>query len=77
MNRIYIDEDDSWSGLLMAAAFIIFSTVNEIKYYTLVQTVYRHVIITQLEHKSYCELIHQQSQSQINKDKICRNKIKK
>ena len=36
----YVDKDNPWSGILAAAAFVIFSTLNRLKGYSLGQLLF-------------------------------------
>ena len=74
--QTYVDKDDLWSGILVAAEFAIRSTKNRIKYYSPGKLVPGCDIILPIKHNVYWELIYQQNHKQINKDNIRENIIR-
>ena len=60
----YVDKDDPWSGILDAAEFLIFSTINRLKVYSMGKLVFGCDTILPIKHKIDWELIRQQNQAQ-------------
>ena len=63
INKTYVDKDDLWSGILTAAAFVIFSTENRLKYYIPGQLVFGRDIILLIKYTVDKELIRQRKQA--------------
>ena len=66
--RTYVDEDDSWTSILAAAAFVLFSKTNTQKCYTPGQLIFGRDIILPIKHRVYWELINKQIQTKTNRD---------
>ena len=73
ITQTYVDKYDAWLGILNAAAFVIRSTTNMLKAYSLVQLLFIHDIILPIKHKVGWELLRKKNQMQINKDNIRKN----
>ena len=69
----YVDEEDSWLVILMAAVFAIISVTNRLKGYSLFQVYFGRNVIIQIKHTVDWELIYQRNQAQINKYDIREN----
>ena len=69
----YVDEDDPWSVILAAAAFVIRSTTNRMNGYSPVQLIFGRDMILLIKHTVYWELISHRKQTQINKYNIHEN----
>ena len=65
VTQTYVNKNDPLSGILYAAAFVIFSTTNRLKVYCLGQLFFGRDIILQIKHKVGWELMHQRNQTQI------------
>ena len=50
MNQTYVDEDYPWSGILDAASFVIRSTKNVSKGYSMVQLVFGRYMILPIKY---------------------------
>ena len=57
--QTYVDKDDSRSGILAAAEFVIFLTKNRLKGYSPGQLVFGSYMIILIKHKVGWELIRQ------------------
>ena len=66
----YVDEYKLWSVILDVADFAIFSTKNRIEGYILGQLIFVCDMILPIKHTVDWELIHQKTQTQINKYNI-------
>ena len=67
IRETYVDKDDSWSGILAAAVFIIFSTENRLKCYIIGQFVFGRDMIPPINHTVDWEFTRQKNQTKINK----------
>ena len=76
IKETYIDEDDTWLGILVASASEIRSKTNRLKRYSPGQLVFGRDTIIPIKHKVDWELIRQQKQTQINKYNIRENNKK-
>ena len=74
--KTYIDDYDPWLGILVAAEFVILSTSNILKVYTLIPLVFDHDMIFHIEHIEDWEILHQKNQEKINKFNTCKKKEK-
>ena len=63
INKTYVDEDDPWSGILMAALFTIWSTANRLKYCSPVQLVFGRDIILLIKYVLDYKLIQNKKQA--------------
>ena len=72
--QTYVDEDEPWTGILAASAFAIFSTTNIPKGYSPGQLIFDRDMILPIKHRVDWELLHQQKQTQINRDNTWENK---
>ena len=70
ITQTYVDEDDPWLGISVAAEFAACSTKNRLKCYSPGQLVLVRDMIILIKHKVEWELIHHQKLKQINKDNI-------
>ena len=70
VTQTYFDEDEPWSGILDAAEFAIFSTIDRLKVYGPFQLVFGRDMIILIKQNVDWERIHQQNQTKINKDNI-------
>ena len=76
ITQTYVDEYDSWSGILSASAFAITSTTNRLKGYSPGQLIFDLDMILPVKHTVNWSLIRHQKQAQINIDNIRKsNKI--
>ena len=73
IKETYVDKDDPWLGILAVSAFVMTSTKNRLKGYSLDQLLFVRDMILPIKHKLDWELIRQQKQAQINKDNIRKN----
>ena len=73
ISQTYVDEDDPWTVILAAVAFVICSTNNRQKGYSPGQLIFSCDIIVLIKQRVDWELIRQQNQMQINKDNIPEN----
>ena len=73
ITQSYVDKNDLRSGILSAAAFVIFSTTNSMKVYNPGQLIFGRDLILPIKHTVYWELICQQKQTQVNKYNIRKN----
>ena len=74
MTQTYVDGDDPWMVILVAAVFEIISTTNRQKGYSLGQLIFVRGMILPIKHEVDWELIRQQKQTQLNKDNTRENK---
>ena len=51
MSEMYVDEDDSWTGILVSSAFTNISTKNRLKGYSFGQLVFGHDMVLPIKHK--------------------------
>ena len=58
--QTYFDKNDPWMGILAAAAFVIHSTTNRQKGYSLYQFIFGRDMILPIKHRVDWELICQQ-----------------
>ena len=72
--QTYVDKNDPWTGILAAAAFLISSTTNGQKGYSLGQLIFFRNRIPLINHKLDWESIRQRKQAQINKYNISENR---
>ena len=72
--QTYVDKDDSWLGILSAAAFTIISTKTRLKGYSPGQLVLVHDMVLLIKHTVDWKLIVQQKQTQMNKENILENR---
>ena len=61
ISETYVDEDDPWSGILVASEFKILSTTNILKGYIPGQLLFGHDMILPIKHKVDWELICQRN----------------
>ena len=66
--QTYVDKDDPWTGILVAAAFAICSTTNKKFFYSPGKLIFGRDMILQIKHRVDWELICQRKQTQINRD---------
>ena len=74
IQQTYVDKNYPWMGILAEAAFVIFSTTNRQKGYSLGQLIFGRDMILPIKHRADWELIRQQKQTQINRDNTCKNR---
>ena len=74
ITQTYDAKDDPWSGILAAAAYVIFPTTNRLKFYIPGQLVFGHGVILPIKYKVDWELTRHQKQTQLNKDNISKNR---
>ena len=58
ISKTYIDKNDQWAGILYAESFVIFSTTNRQKMYSLGQLIFGSDMILPLKHTVDWELIY-------------------
>ena len=51
VQKIYVDENDPWTGILAAEAFAIFSTAGRKKGYSPVQLIFGRDMILPIKHR--------------------------
>ena len=68
IQEAYAYEGDLCMGILSDVVFVIHSTQNMLRGYTLVQLVFGHNIILHIKYYVHWELIRQQKQTQMNYD---------
>ena len=70
ISQTYVDKYELWMGNLSAAAFVIFSTTNWQKGYSMGLLIFGCDMILLIENTLDWELIRQRKQTQITKDNI-------
>ena len=73
IKKTYVDEDDPYLVILVAASFEIFSTKNILKGYIPGQLIFFRDMILSMKYKVDWELKCQRNQTKINKDNIRKN----
>ena len=73
LQEIYVDDSDSWMGILAAAAFAVRSTYHRTKQTNSGQLVFGKYMILPINHIANLRYIRQRKQTQIKKDAICEN----
>ena len=73
ITQTYVDKYDPRSGILAALSFVIRSTRNWLKGYSLGQLIFVHDMILPIKHKVNWESIRQKKRTRINKDNIRKN----
>ena len=68
IQQTYVDKNDSWTGVLAAAAFATRSTTNRQKGYSTGQLIFGLDMIPPIKHRVDWELIHHISRLKFNKD---------
>ena len=68
IQQTYFYENDPWTCILAASEFVICSTTNGNKGYSPGQLIFGHDMILPIKHRVDWELVHQQKQTQINRD---------
>ena len=74
IQQTYVYENDPWTGILSAAAFVILSTTNNKKGYSPDQLIFGCDIILPIEHRVDWELIRQKKQTQMKRYNTRKNR---
>ena len=72
--QTYVDKDELWMGILASSEFEVCSTTNRQKCQSSVQLIFGRDMIISIKYTMDWELICQQKQTQIIKDKIHKNR---
>ena len=74
IQQTYVDKNEPWTGILVAAEFTIRSKISRQKGYSPGQLIFGRDMIIQIKHRVDWELIRQKKQMQINRDNARKNR---
>ena len=74
IQQTYVEKNNPWAGILVAAAFENFSTTNSQKGYCPGQLIFGRDIILPIKHRVGWELLRQQKQMQMIRDNTRKNR---